>query len=358
MAAAALALQGFRRLMGTIARHADLVVDTAEPRLGKKLATWKPYVEASTYVPGEPWHEAARAVALGNDVLAAHLGPYRERLTPWAVDVNDSGVRHEVLRNCAELVLAALRGVHDVARAVVTASADHAELRRAARALPTQAADTVRVAIDTLAGRADTTTGMDRIAAPPLTGDDPMQRVLAGASLLAHHLTKSGTPGNWPASLALLRLGANAAATTLTLAGDDDRVRAVRDAVLRLVQAQAGLPLLSRPPAEAVQASLAVRNAANEIRTSGHEVDRRLLWDVGCSLAATCAEQAVRGARQGELLSRDRQLVVRQHHWSPSRGDAVIAAATDVTGALRIAGHATRNDQRPRATPPDDDPDE
>jgi hypothetical protein len=59
---------------------------------------------------GEPWHDAAELLGLAHDLLGTHIGPNRERLSPFAPDQDDLDAFRYALSRVGHLALRATAG--------------------------------------------------------------------------------------------------------------------------------------------------------------------------------------------------------------------------------------------------------
>lgn len=298
-----LALDGYRRFLSVLARHADLArapgtptTDRAGAALHTALRPWQAHFERSTHTPGSPWHDAARRLAIANDVLAAHLGPDRTRADPWAIHLADPDTRQALRHTCADLLAHATPAAPAIMAAVWThAGIDQAHLTRAAVDLVLASERARRAAAPLLAAAPH----HHPTPAAGLAVTDPgLAQILHGAAALARQLHRE-TTGQQPARLAHLRLGVTAGAALLATAADalpPGPRRQTQTARLRaaqhLLDAQRRLPLLLPPTTGAVTAALAIRDGLLTLPPP-HRGDHRLA-DAGTVLTDTSAAHALR----------------------------------------------------------------
>jgi hypothetical protein len=145
-------MRGSRRLVSVAARHAAFLAESFA--LGQAHEAAKLFahdlarnaIELGDEPPdrAEPWRCAADLLGVAHDLLATHLGPDCERLSPFAPAHDDQAALRYALSNVGQLVLLATGDLHRFRRSHVVTEAGAAGYRLLVRLGPTAPALTLR----------------------------------------------------------------------------------------------------------------------------------------------------------------------------------------------------------------------
>jgi hypothetical protein len=111
---------GRARLVSVVARHTDFLVDTFHEcrsrdhaiEFADGLNAFRPSMECYRPMRGEPWHDAAELVGLAHDLFATHIGPDRQRLSPFVPAFDDDAALRYALARIGQVALLATAGRH------------------------------------------------------------------------------------------------------------------------------------------------------------------------------------------------------------------------------------------------------